>query len=274
MPNVSAGSTATVTLSVAASIQLDVDPNEVVAIDVVRSGVQIFGTVCRSSDTVGPFQINDVVRITAVSGQATYTVVQSAPSGLSVASIGSYPFASLPPAGNFPAGTQAFASDLGTWLFSTGVGGYWKTPGPVLLYRNHAQGAQVTGTTSNTLQHELTVPGGLMGINGWLELRGRYSCNSSVGNKGFYVEANTTKVAEALPINHQSQGFTVRIENRGTENSQLGNGQNAQVWNTASDAYNNATIDTSVDWTVSLYLRLANGADNIRMESLEYWLNN
>ena len=74
MPNVSAGTSASVTLSGAQTIEFSLDQNEEAQVIVTRSGVQRYGGSVRSSMTIGPYLSGDVLTITASRGAVDYTL--------------------------------------------------------------------------------------------------------------------------------------------------------------------------------------------------------
>lgn len=74
MPNVSAGTSASVTLSGAQTIEFSLDQNEEAQVIVTRAGVQRYGGSVRSSMTIGPYLSGDVLTITASRGAVDYTL--------------------------------------------------------------------------------------------------------------------------------------------------------------------------------------------------------
>lgn len=85
MPTVSAGSTATYTLTSAQSIAITFDANESASVSVSRSGSVIFSQNLRSSTTIGPYLAGDVMTLVAERGPVDYTTA-TAPDGPNPAS--------------------------------------------------------------------------------------------------------------------------------------------------------------------------------------------
>lgn len=74
MATVSAGTTATETLTSAKTITISCDPTEKAQVFVFRADVQLFGGQIGNANTLGPYVTGDVVSITANRGDVEYTL--------------------------------------------------------------------------------------------------------------------------------------------------------------------------------------------------------
>lgn len=76
MPTVNAGTTTTVPITSNDSVRFDVDPGEVVNVQVFNaSGVSIFSSPILSTRIIGPFPVGSSMTITAARGNADYEIV-------------------------------------------------------------------------------------------------------------------------------------------------------------------------------------------------------
>lgn len=120
------------------------------------------------------------------------------------------------------------------------------------------QGAN-TGVTSEITAVSVTVPGGLMGKNGGARLEVFGSNNNSGGTKAIQAKLSTTQVG----YQQQTTGVAWRIiafpQNSGVLNSQ--NAPRANTIGSSTSALHVASIDTSVDVSLSVSLQLNTATD-------------
>jgi hypothetical protein len=94
MTAVTIGDTSSTTLDAVSTVSVDLGPSEAAHVVVRRDGVPVFSQALKSSRTIGPFQIGDVVSVTAQRGTVDYTVDAFAvPVGLALPSAGAGTFA-------------------------------------------------------------------------------------------------------------------------------------------------------------------------------------
>lgn len=127
-------------------------------------------------------------------------------------------------------------------------------------------------TQAVTVQTALqaTLPGGVLGPNGRLDIRGRLSYPNSAGNKSATLSIGSVSLlSNAVPASTASVEFSLFMHNRGVTNRQTTNtpGFMSLPGSAAAGLYTN--VDTLVDQPFVVQLSLAAAVDFIFLESLQ-----
>lgn len=133
--------------------------------------------------------------------------------------------------------------------------------------------SSITGTTSETTLATITIPAGVMGLNGAIRVSALFSCNASATNKVFRLKLGG---AQAF-IADTSSGATVvqhcwsniSIRNKGVANSQVCTPAYAPAGGTGSstNAKTTLSIDTTAAQTLLITAQPANIGDTLVLES-------
>lgn len=126
----------------------------------------------------------------------------------------------------------------------------------------------LTGTTVQTTLDSIVIPGGYMGLAGWLQIDTMWSNNNSVNNKTLTVTAGATNISAAVATStNVANNKRILWANQGVANSQkfflstnitgLGNSNSAPT----------SAIDTSLDFTLAFKGTLANAGDTMTLEA-------
>lgn len=130
-----------------------------------------------------------------------------------------------------------------------------------------AVAASVTGTLTETTLASITIPGGMMGVNGVLRVIPLFSMTNNANTKTFNIRLggiliNTPVVASVAAIQMLSL-----IRNRNAQNSQVSfTPANTTGLGTAGAAVLAVNVDTSVDQVLALSGVLSNTGDTITLE--------
>ena len=142
----------------------------------------------------------------------------------------------------------------------------------VIVYSSGAQyadGDAGAGDTDEETAYQWTVPGGLMGPNGWMVVEFGVAQTSSANNKTYRLKSVSGTNTHVSVINGAAAGQRqyFRVNNRNSQSSQW-NGIN--ISNQFSAGTPNATtaVDTSVDVVWSLTLQKATGTETLTGEGL------
>lgn len=188
-----------------------------------------------------------------------------------------FTFLTLPSAASYGIGLA--------WVTDVGVGGsLWRcngsnwglASGSCILYDSAVQSSQFTGTFNETTQWSMVLIGGLLGLNGSVEIEARTSHNNSAGNKIWRVRigndgttvSNNTRFADVRSTTTLSANIGVRIQARNSQASQIGiNGSGN--YGASSNAFDTGTVDMTVNQNLLFTAQtLDNTSDNMRIESL------
>ncbi|MBI1401464.1 hypothetical protein [Hyphomonas sp.] len=138
------------------------------------------------------------------------------------------------------------------------------------VYSNHVK-ASHTGDTNETAIRSITIPGGAMGPNGYVELEVAFSWTSSANNKVFRIRNGS--MAGGAPMSstvttNASRTWRGRIRNRNSQSSQINPANLASGVGDGSSAHVLTTVDTSTDWTIYITGTLANTGEEVAVESV------
>lgn len=178
-----------------------------------------------------------------------------------------YTWATLPSAAANN-GLRVHVSDVGEggsdWKSN---GTLWlQVNGSVLLARS-AVAASVTGTTSETALATITIPAGVMGLNGQLRVTALWAGTSSANQKTYRIRfGGVLYYAGAVTNGSQVQNF-VMVRNRNAANAQVGFSNIATAIGTTANANTTSSIDTSAATTVSISAQLVSAAETGTLDS-------
>lgn len=124
------------------------------------------------------------------------------------------------------------------------------------------------GVTTEITLGSLTIPGGFMGPNGWLEVGFRLTVNNNANNKTFRVRLGATAVKQRIMTTVISEQGLLRLNNKNSESAQGAFDLSQPTYfGQTGNAHASAAIDTSVNQTMTLTGQLATGTDTIKLES-------
>lgn len=145
----------------------------------------------------------------------------------------------------------------------------WVTPFEQILTRTAVAAPAHTGTTAITPIISINVPGGLIGPNGYLTFLFT-STGSGAGAKLWQLTFDSTNLFHAGPSGQTWQGGQCIISNRNSNSSQSGLALNlSSPYVTGVNTPLTATIDTTVDQTLTLNATLSSAADTMTLQSWE-----
>lgn len=182
-------------------------------------------------------------------------------------------WASKPAASDVGVGTVYRASDVGPSPGITFVsdGTRWIPDGVQILARNaSASGMSVTGTLSETALVTVTVPAGVLGINGSLIVQVSFAYTNSANTKTMRIRFGGlagTQYLSAAATTTATLSDQRWISNRGAANSQVGGQGGVAFYGTSTNTTVTSSVDTTADTTLLLTGTLANTGETIAVES-------
>lgn len=160
---------------------------------------------------------------------------------------------------------------VGLRMISDGV--RWVPDGPQMLARSSVPTPH-TGSTAETTLVTLTIPAGVMGVEGGVEYRTVWTYPSSANNKTPRVKFGGNTVLSITATTTLTASDARRIRNRGSATAQVlsytaGNSVGLGVVNATLGML---TVDTTVDVPLTLTAQLASAAETVILQSYEVWL--
>lgn len=162
-------------------------------------------------------------------------------------------------------GLYCMATDLGAnsqGVVFRSVSGKWVKQHPFLLFANGASSYAVSNTTAETTALSLTIPGGIMGVNGYLRIWTVNDCQATTNSKQLRVRAGGNNMgiySQASSSNTLMRGcFEIRTAGVETEVR----GINGTFGNSSSSVLS-ATVDTSADWTLALQVTMGVNTETV-----------
>lgn len=167
-------------------------------------------------------------------------------------------------------GDMLLVSDIGPAPGSLFLwnGTRWVTTSEQVLAHTAVASPAHTGTTSKTAILSVTVPGNLLGPNGYLTFRFRSTTNNTANAKLWQLTLNTTDLFHFGPVSTTYIGGECNIDNRNSNTSQLGNPLN--LFTPSASGINTlltGTVDTTVDQSLTLNATLANAGDSMTLQA-------
>lgn len=126
-----------------------------------------------------------------------------------------------------------------------------------------------TGNITETTLASITIPGGMIGANGQVEVITLWTLPNSANNKTCQVKLGGSTMMSAVLTTALTFQPYCRIANRGSAASQIANppmSTNAGFGSTDT-AVSTATIDTTQDTTITITGQLASAAETMTLES-------
>ena len=176
-------------------------------------------------------------------------------------------WATLPVANSVPTGTRYYVTDIGIngsdW-FSDGT--KWRLVNSRVVLARSNTGVVVTGTLGATAA-TVTIPAGVMGSNGTLEITSLWSCTNNTNSKSCNIGfGGTNYMASALASSLSNQMLTI-IRNR-TATSQIGGvGSTSWVYSPIAAPCRTSTADTTIAQNITFNAVHSNTSDTITLES-------
>lgn len=138
------------------------------------------------------------------------------------------------------------------------------------FYASGVATAAVTGTTDETaFGPTITVPGGMLGKNGMIEIEVLASSTGAAGNKIVNVYLGATRMhAVVIAAGDGVARASVRIFNRNDEASQVSMLAGSGGWASNGSGVATAAIDTTADADITFKADLDVGTDSVRIEAL------
>jgi hypothetical protein len=165
-------------------------------------------------------------------------------------------------------------SDVGPLEFT--AAGALRVPGPLsapgTARTTAAAGAAITAPANDTNENTLvsvTIPGGSLGPNGWIEVLATWSFTGSTNAKNMRVKYGGTTFnnrAVSTAANISLQVLAV-IRNRGLTNSQFSmGGTGADGVGTSNNAPSTGNIDSTADQILLITAQKATGSETLTLE--------
>ncbi len=169
-------------------------------------------------------------------------------------------------------GDMYIASDIGQapgCLFRWN-GARLVTPGEQILTGTAQAQAVHTGTLTRTAIVSVTIPGGLLGPNGYLTFEFDSTVNNTANTKLWQLTLGSDNLFHFGPSGGNYIGGQCKIRNRGSEASQKGSPLNlATPFTSGTNTMLTGTADTTVAQTLTLNATLADIGDTM---TLQAWL--
>lgn len=269
MPFLQQGNSAVVTVPAGQSIAIGAPVDSVanVLIPLGQPGGPSSTVAGITSQVFGPYPNGATITVVSAKGQVEYVVGPSPVAGAIIAS--TYTWLALPlPSAYIGA---AYVSDVGlsgSLWYSNGVT-WGLVGGDAVLARGNADINVTGGSTSEEDLVSITIPAGLMGVNGQLEVTHFWEATNNANVKTMRVKlGGTAFFANATAINSNAIFLPppTRIWNRNSQSSQMAfaaaNGNTTIATGTAKTT---GTVDTSAATTLAISGQKATGADTLTL---------
>jgi hypothetical protein len=140
----------------------------------------------------------------------------------------------------------------------------------VLIIEESAVAVSSTNTTNEEFLKTITIPGGLLGLFGSLEIITLWTFTNGADDKfprvRFSGQAGTIYQAPTVTTSATAQIFC-KIRNRGSQASQVGGASGSNVgFGAAAGAIITSSVDTSVDTTIVISSQKETGTDTCRLD--------
>lgn len=140
------------------------------------------------------------------------------------------------------------------------------------IFAQSAVSSTIGAVATETVLATITIPGGSLGANGFLELWTWTTVTNGANNKTQYVRlggaAGTIVVNASVTTNNGVARQTI-IANRNSQSSQISlapSGNNAGGTGQFTSAYATAAVDTSASWDLVISGQKANSGDTYTLE--------
>lgn len=146
--------------------------------------------------------------------------------------------------------------------------GHWKAVGGRFNLAKVGAQTTVTGTTSPTAAYTITIPGGLIGKYGTLELDFLYNINNDASNKTLSVLYGGTQFATAGGGSLESLQSKVRITNQGSNSVQVCHTSITVPEGGTQTELTRGAVNSGADQTLEFRITLADGTDTAILEDI------
>ncbi|WP_303763552.1 hypothetical protein [Sphingobium yanoikuyae] len=139
---------------------------------------------------------------------------------------------------------------------------------PMILAQSGVAAAYTGGTAVHDFA-SFTLPGGLLGPNGSIEIESFWTSTNNANIKTFSVSLGAATALWSYQTSSTiASGLMAKIMNRNSQASQIiPRPTAASPYGVGGTAHGTSTIDTSVDQVVKISGQLANAADTLTLES-------
>lgn len=142
---------------------------------------------------------------------------------------------------------------------------------PVLcLAQNHVAGSALTGSTALTTLATITIPGGLLGLNGTVRVTAKATGTGVAGTKSLGIQLNGTTLGDSSYGAAQTDITAIlSFGNRNSQALQMGSGAGISGGVGSSNGATTRTgaVNTAPDTTLTIFGQLANAADSMTLQS-------
>jgi len=168
-----------------------------------------------------------------------------------------------------PSGQIICVTDVGeNGSLWRGNGTKWVKLNAFVLYSNLAT-TSLSGSTLETELATMTVKGGVLGVNGKLRFYILGTVTNSANTKSFKLKHASTPLWQVAYTTAVGVTAQILFLNKNSESSQVTSLFNTAILSgSASTAVTPSTIDTSVDFSLTITGQLANSADSISVTAI------
>lgn len=143
------------------------------------------------------------------------------------------------------------------------------------VFAQSAVATSVGAVTTETTLATVTIPGGAMGPNGWIEIWFSVTVTNNANNKTHRVRLGGiagTAIADATLTTSNGNTRRIVIANRNSASSQIGlapTGNNTGAPGSYGAAYATASVNTASNWDLVFTGQKANSADTFTLEAYQ-----
>lgn len=140
---------------------------------------------------------------------------------------------------------------------------------PLILGQSAVAVQTALGNTGEQTLATVTIPGGIMGANGQVEIEALFSYPNSANNKLVRLRFDGTMVQGSTRTTTLSSQQRVRVANRNAANSQVAQPSNIDGLGAANAAVTTMSVDTSADVAITITGQPASASEQITLESYQ-----
>jgi len=149
-----------------------------------------------------------------------------------------------------------------------GNGSKWVKLNAFVLYSNLAT-TSLTGTTTETTLATIPIKGGVLGVNGKLRLYILGTVTNNANTKSFRLKYASTPLWQVAHTTAVGVTAQILFLNKNSESSQVTSLYNSSgTGGGTASAVTPSSIDTSVDFSLTITGQLANSADSISVTAI------
>lgn len=161
-------------------------------------------------------------------------------------------------------------NDIGNGALIRSNGTRWLLMSVIPLYNTGSTATTVTNTTAETQVAAFTLPGALLGPNGYMRLMPMTSQTNSANTKTMRVKFGaSTVIAQAFGGSGSASAYGMfTIRNIGSVSSQKATQGGSVGVGTTSSAIGTASVNTDADVTVTITVQMGALAETVTLENL------